>query len=128
VSDGIPRHRRVLVVEDQAELADTLALLLGVDGHAVDIAADGVAALELVEAREYDAILCDIRMPRLDGPGFHAVLQSVRPHLVNRVVFVTATAATVETQRFLAATGARCLEKPVALDELRAALRDLGLA
>jgi two-component system NtrC family sensor kinase len=127
VADGVTRHLRVLVVEDQPELADTLALLLGVDGHTVDIAGDGVAALELVEAREYDAILCDIRMPRLDGPGFHAVLQSVRPHLVERVVFVTATVATVETQRFLAATGARWLEKPVTLDELRGALHDLGL-
>jgi two-component system CheB/CheR fusion protein len=58
---------RVLVVEDDAELASHLALLLGRRGHQVRIASDGTTALEATQASPPDVVLLDIGLPDLDG-------------------------------------------------------------
>jgi two-component system, OmpR family, response regulator len=57
----------VLVVDDSADTAESLAELLTLRGHAVEVALDGTAALERVAARPPDVVLLDIRMPGLDG-------------------------------------------------------------
>jgi len=58
---------KILVVEDDRAVAQTLELLLSNYNYAVDIAEDGEAALQLVDAFDYDLILLDIVLPRLDG-------------------------------------------------------------
>jgi len=116
---------RILLVEDDRPVADTLALLLGVDRHRVDIAADGIEALERLRQASYDVILCDVRMPRLDGPGLYARVSAECPELLPRIGFVTATSDEPATQEFLARTGAPCIEKPAALDDLRRILERL---
>ena len=50
-------------------MASALARLLRRDGHTVETAANGRLALAMLEERAYDLILCDLRMPELDGPG-----------------------------------------------------------
>ena len=62
-----PVSRRVLVVDDNADSADSLALLLRLDGHLVETAHDGEAALALAERFQPDAILLDLGMPRMNG-------------------------------------------------------------
>jgi CheY-like chemotaxis protein len=118
--------KQILLVEDDRQVADTIVLLLSIDRHRVDIAADGVEALERIEATAYDAILCDIRMPRLDGPGLYATLRQGRPELVPRIGFVTATSNEPATREFLATTGAPWVEKPALLEDLRRLLQDLA--
>ncbi len=61
---------RLLVIDDEAGLRQSLHLLLTDDGHAVTVAADGAAGLERALAEPFDAILCDVRMPAMDGLGF----------------------------------------------------------
>jgi CheY-like chemotaxis protein len=58
---------RVLVVEDQADAAASMASLLRLAGHEVQIAADGVAAVEAAQAHPPDVMLLDLELPRLDG-------------------------------------------------------------
>lgn len=58
---------KILVVEDEPTVAQTLQILFSSYNYAVDIAADGRAGLELAEAFEYDLILLDILLPKLDG-------------------------------------------------------------
>jgi CheY-like chemotaxis protein len=118
-----PAGKRVLLVEDERQVADTLALLLVIDRHRVDIAADGLEALERIAATAYDAILCDVRMPRLDGPGLYERLRQTRPELLPRIGFVTATAGEPATRAFLAASGAPWIEKPATLGDLRRLLQ-----
>jgi CheY-like chemotaxis protein len=117
---------KILLVEDDTLVADTLARMLGVDHHHVEFATDGLEALELVRAGEYDAILCDIRMPRLDGLGFYTALGRTCPDLVRRVVFVTADAENPEIRRFFATTGTLWLPKPTSLAGLRRVLEQLA--
>ncbi len=61
---------RLLVVDDEAGLRQSLQLILADEGHAVTLASDGAAGLERALAGSFDAILCDVRMPALDGLGF----------------------------------------------------------
>lgn len=81
--------RRILVVDDEREVGETIADILRRDGHAVALAADGAQALERVLTEPIDAVLCDLRMPMMDGPAFLKRLQATRPDLARRLAFVT---------------------------------------
>ena len=61
---------RILVVDDEPGLRHTLSLILAGDGHETEAAADGAAALAALEARGADLVLCDLRMPTMDGLTF----------------------------------------------------------
>ncbi len=61
------RSRRVLVVDDNRDAADSLAQLVGILGHDPEVAYDGPAALEKVRAHAPDVVLCDIGLPGMDG-------------------------------------------------------------
>jgi len=62
---------RVLVVEDEVDTRELLAFTLGLDGHHVETAEDGRKALELLEARSYDVILSNLRMPGMSGEDLY---------------------------------------------------------
>ena len=61
---------RIVVVDDEPGLRHTLSLILAGDGHETEAASDGAAALALLQERDADLVLCDLRMPTLDGLGF----------------------------------------------------------
>jgi DNA-binding response OmpR family regulator len=58
---------RILVVEDEKDLADALARGLGRQGYAVDVACDGEEALRVAEINEYDLLVLDLNLPKVDG-------------------------------------------------------------
>jgi PAS domain S-box-containing protein len=103
---------RILIVDDEAEIADTLSEILQGEGHETDVAADGRQALDRILAGDYDLILSDLRMPALDGPGLHRALAERRPEMVERLAFITGDSLSAEAQAFLAQSSAPYLEKP----------------
>jgi hypothetical protein len=69
---GLPARRsggvmRVLVVEDEPDLAFAIAISLRRDGYAVDVAGDGASALDRVGLNEYDLVCLDLNLPDVDG-------------------------------------------------------------
>lgn len=62
--------RRVLVVDDNEDAADTLAMVLRLSGHHVDVAYNGMCALARVRAQRPDVVLCDLGLPELSGFDF----------------------------------------------------------
>ena len=72
---------RLLIVDDDPEIALTLAEMLEPDGHAIDIAENGAEALERLEDQSYDLIISDLRMPELDGPGLYRELGARFPEM-----------------------------------------------
>lgn len=74
-SEGAPDDVRVLFVEDDASVAQMYRLKLELDGYVVEVAADGLEALERAKAVRPDIIFLDIRLPKLDGLG---VLERLR--------------------------------------------------
>ena len=80
-----------------------------------------------VGTRAYDLIVCDLKMPRVDGITFYRAIAAANPPLARRVVFVTGDVAGTEAERFLEESGCRWLAKPFRLaDLLRAALDVIG--
>lgn len=125
IGPDVGRGARVLVVEDEPALAAAVADGLREAGFVVDLAPDGAEALARVAERAFDLIVCDLRMPRLDGPAFYRAIAESAPALARRVIFVTGDVAGTETGRFLEGSGCRWLPKPFRLADLLRAARDL---
>ena len=115
----------VLVVEDEPALAAAVADALADAGYRVERAADGEEALDRVKGGLFDLVICDLKMPRLDGPAFYGVLCELNASLARRVIFVTGDVAGTDAERFLVETGCRWLPKPFRLNDLLRAAHDV---
>ena len=123
---SVPARKRV-VVEDEAALATAVMDALRDAEYVAEWAADGELALAKVQAKPYDLVICDLRMPKLDGRAFYRSLSTAVPALSKRVVFVTGDVAGTDAEQFLNDTGCRWLAKPFRLADLLRAVRE-GLA
>jgi PAS domain S-box-containing protein len=115
---------RVLVVEDEPALAVAVSEALGDAGFTVDRAGDGEEGLTRLTEARYDLIVCDLKMPRIDGMQFYRAMAAATPALARRVIFVTGDVAGTDAERFLEETGCRWLSKPFRLGDLLRAARD----
>ena len=115
----------VLVVEDEPALATAVAEALTDAGYRVDRAGDGRDALDRVHATLYDLVVCDLKMPRMDGRAFYQEIAKSTPRLARRILFVTGDVAGTDAERFLAESGCRWLAKPFRLRELLRVAREL---
>ncbi len=115
----------VLVVEDEAALGAAVAESLQDAGFIVDRASDGYEALDRVNEKHFDLIICDLKMPRVGGMQFYRELEVSKPDMTRRIMFVTGDVAGTEAERFLEETGTRWLAKPFRLKDLLRAARDM---
>ena len=114
---------RILLVEDDALLADGLARALGQSGYLVDIASDGKTADSWIESENFDLAILDLGLPGLDGAE---VLQRLRARKqLVPVLVMSAREALGERIRLLDLGADDYLVKPVALAELEARVRAL---
>jgi signal transduction histidine kinase len=122
-----PRGRpRVLVVDDEPALLAAYRRTLGHD-YDLTVARSGEEALALIHrSPAWDAILCDLVMPGLDGEGFLERLRASHPALVERVAFCSGGAFTERTMRFADGLGAELLHKPLERDQVDRVLRRLA--
>jgi CheY-like chemotaxis protein len=79
-------------------------------------------ALERIRTFVYDLILCDLRMPEMDGPTFYREMQAHHPELVGSIVFMTAHARDDEYAAFIRDFGAPLLDRPFPTVQLDAIL------
>ena len=115
---------RVLLAEDEKELSDALAAILKHANYSVDAVFDGADALDYALAQEYDALILDIMMPKLDGL---AVLKKLRQQGRNvPVLFLTAKSQLQDIIDRLDAGADDYLTKPFAMGELLARLRSIS--
>jgi CheY-like chemotaxis protein len=113
---------QVLVVDDNPGILRALTRLLQRDGHTVETATNGQEALALLHERGFDLILCDLRMPALDGQTLYGLLQRQLPALCQRMIFLTGDTLGVESQAFLQQCGQPWIPKPCSIDEIRTAM------
>jgi PAS domain S-box-containing protein len=108
---GGPRGR-VLVIDDEPMLCSAVERILR-PHHDVVLTTLAAEALPRLEAGEqFDLILCDLMMPRMNGMDFHAALQRLRPDLTGRVIFLTGGAFTPQAKAFLDRVPNRRVDKP----------------
>jgi signal transduction histidine kinase/CheY-like chemotaxis protein len=115
---------RVLVVEDEPALASAVKEAFVDAGFVVDRAGDGEEGLARVADHHYDLIVCDLKMPRVDGIRFYRAMTAATPALARRVIFVTGDVAGTDAERFLEDSGCRWLSKPFRLGDLLRAARE----
>jgi two-component system NtrC family sensor kinase len=114
----VPKGTRALVIEDEAALGDAVAAALADEGFRPDRAEDGAEALKKVSERHYDVIICDLKMPKVDGMSFFREVSAKTPLIARRLIFVTGDVAGTDAERFLEESGCRWIPKPFRLKEL----------
>ena len=87
-------QQRVLIVDDEDNMRHMLMVLLSKVGYAVIGAADGVEGLQRLEESDFDFILCDIKMPRMDGMTF---LQTAREKYPEKTYIMMSAYGNIET-------------------------------
>lgn len=120
-SAGTLDGTRILLVDDEEVVRAPIARFLRRRGATVHEASDGLEALAQLDRYDVDAIIADLRMPRMDGAAFCAELARHRPGQLRRVILLSGDLS--QLQGVLPVPGERVLAKPVELVEIEAAVR-----
>ncbi|MGC8829532.1 MAG: ATP-binding protein [Verrucomicrobiia bacterium] len=112
----------VLVVDDEPAVEDMIAEILQLIGYTPFKCNSAIEALAILEQKDFDVILSDIRMPGMDGKQFYERLKVQKPKYAERVIFLTGDTINKETQDFLNSTGNLHLPKPFQLAAVQEAV------
>jgi len=116
-------RRQVLVIDDEPVVRQMVAAMLRAGGCDVTEADGGRAGLALaLGPRGFDAIVCDLVMPDVDGAAIHAAVVAADPARARRLVFITGGAVSPQTGAFLERDDVTVLPKPFGLDDLLAVI------
>ncbi len=115
---------KILVVDDEKSIRNSLKDILGFEGYAVDLAEDGLAGFEMVKATDYDIVLCDIKMPGMDGIELLDKIMDTKPETT--VVMISGH-GNIDTAVEAIKKGAYdFIEKPLDLNRLLITIRNAG--
>jgi CheY-like chemotaxis protein len=114
---------RILVVEDHSETLEALSNLLSHFGHEISVADGAQNAMNMIDSKEFDVVLCDIALP--DGSGYDVITEAKRKRPV-KAVALSGFAATEDIERGREAGFDFHLAKPVDFHELRAVLGQIA--
>lgn len=117
--------KAILVVDDDQQLASALQWILADENFLVDVAFDGKGALLKVKAHEYDAVICDLKMPQLRGDQFYLQAREMRPSLADRFIFITGFAADPYIALFFNHHDVKYLVKPFSISVLINCVKEL---
>lgn len=116
---------RVLVVEDEPTVARLIADVLEEEGMHADVLLDGREALDRAARESYDLVICDMKMPGLDGQHFLRTLQRTGNPLRDRFLFVTGDVIAAQTREFLERNRLPHVAKPFRVEELTEKVREV---
>lgn len=117
---GSPQQKRVLVVDDEPELASLMREMLERTGYEVATAESGALALEMLDLVRFDAIVSDLRMPDIDGAALWREVSARQPHLARAMLFVTGDTLSADARAFLRSAHCDSLDKPFSRADLLA--------
>jgi two-component system NtrC family sensor kinase len=122
---GVSASRRFLVVEDEPTVAQLIVDVLREEGHHVEAVLDSQEGLTRLSRGKYDLVICDLRMPRLDGPAFFDALVRAGSPMRDRIIFITGDTLAPRTLKFLESKNLPYLAKPFLVEELKLAVHGL---
>jgi two-component system NtrC family sensor kinase len=114
----------ILIVEDEPTVAELIADVMTEEGYRVDTLLDSRVALGKLEEKKYSLVICDLKMPYVDGPGLYSALVRRGNLMQHRVLFVTGDTMAPRTIEFLKSSGLPYLAKPFLVEELKEAVRN----
>jgi two-component system NtrC family sensor kinase len=115
--------RNILIVEDEPTVAELISEVMIDEGHHVDILLDSRAALGRLEHNKYSLVICDLKMPYVDGSNLYRTLVRRANPMQHKLLFVTGDTMGTRTLEFLKSCGLPYLAKPFLVDELKDAVR-----
>jgi PAS domain S-box-containing protein len=116
---------RILIVDDEMHIANTMRELLAVDHYVVAFTSGSEALEALGSGANFDVIFCDLMMPGVTGVDFYRRVREQTPGLESRVVFMTGGAFTPRTAEFLASVENRRIEKPFSMGLVERIVREM---
>lgn len=117
-------HKRILVVEDDPVVSHMIRMAMAVDGHSVQIAADAVRAMTMLQAADFDVVFTDFRLAgQTDGLELAEAIKKERPAMP--VVLITAYADRIDSSMGQVSNIDLLLKKPVAVMDLHEALKKI---
>jgi CheY-like chemotaxis protein len=119
-------NSRILVLDDEPNIQSVLAQSLQRRGYEVDIASNGLDGLAYLSRTSYDLILCDIRMPGINGVDFYREVQAKDKKVAKKIIFITGDTANKMTRDFIEENQVKCLRKPFELADLLQVIRLAG--
>lgn len=119
------RGKQILVIDDEIHITELMFDVLARQGARIDLANSGVEALEQIKKKNYDVIICDQRMPGVNGQRLYRLVESLNPELRHRFLFVTGDVVNAQTRRFFTQAGVQYIRKPFRIHELVDAIEGL---
>ena len=116
--------KRILVVDDEPAVGQVFFRTLTREGFEVEIAINGKAAQDVLQEKEYDLIIIDIRTPVINGKQLYQFINESYPKLANRTIFTTGDVIGRKTKDFIEQRGRPFLPKPFTPDELKSIVRE----
>lgn len=110
--------RSVLVLEDDVNQALALKVMLETAGFMVTTVENGVDGLHEIMGFDFDAIVCDMMMPKMPGEMFYLAVSRAKPHLCKRFVFITGYGDDQKISEFIDRVQGHVLHKPLSEEEL----------
>ena len=120
---GAANH--LLVVDDEPHIRDLLVRSLELENYTVDLAKEGEEAWRKLQARRYDCILLDLKMPGMSGQELFRRIEESDRELARRVIFITGDTISPITRNFLSASEKPVLSKPLDLEFLAQRVEEL---
>lgn len=117
--------QKILIVDDEVELGQTLADILQESGHELVLVDNGQKALDLLNKESVDMIISDLRMPVLDGPGLYRALEAYKPEYLSRIMFVTGDTLSIPVRDFLNQYALEVIEKPYSAQDVRKGIHQM---
>ena len=112
------RSAHILVLDDEQSIAELLGEMLGLLGYSTTLCHSAPDALQLLAQRDFDLIISDFRMPKMNGQEFYQQAIQMKPELARNILFLTGDVVSEETQTFLQSTGNPHLSKPFQLAQV----------
>lgn len=114
-------EKKILIVEDELTITDLCRRVLMSERFEVDVAANGKVAQGMIEEKQYDLCLIDIKTPVMNGKELYGWLKDKHPKLANATIFTTGDVMGGVTQRFIKHTERPFLLKPFKPEDLKKA-------
>lgn len=114
----------ILVVDDEDRIGQLLKRILG-PGAGVETRSGGRAALQVLEERDFDAVICDLHMPEVSGMQLYNRLRDQGSVAADRIIFLTGGTPDKESREFLETVDNRRIYKPFDFDELQQVLAEV---
>jgi PAS domain S-box-containing protein len=120
------RREKVLVIDDEPMIGVMIRRLLAAHCDVLPVTHAREALRRIAAQERFDAILCDLMMPRMSGIEFYTELSTLSPEMAKRTGFLTGGAVTLQARRFVQDHADVTLEKPVEIGKLRAFVQMLA--